>query len=100
MQWEFGPVKDVASRLLELPMTSNFEVEIIVNAGKSTKAVFESVHIDNEFYPANPTKTKMVLDEDITISISSDHLPHLRANLNSTLRLIQASHDSIESVTM
>ena len=28
----------------------------------------------------------------------SDQIPHLRANLNSTLRLIQASYDSINSV--
>ena len=40
----------------------------------------------------------MTLNEKIIISIESDHIPHLRANLNSTLRLIQASYDSIESV--
>ena len=34
----------------------------------------------------------------IIIQIDSDQIPHLRANLNSTLRLIQASYDSINSV--
>jgi len=40
----------------------------------------------------------MSLNDKITISVESNHIPHLRANLNSTLRLIQASYDSIESV--
>ena len=79
-------------------MTSSFEAEILLDAGEDTRAIFDSINIDNEFYPANPTKTRMKLGKQITITMHSDHLPHLRANLNSTLRLIQASHDSIESV--
>lgn len=79
-------------------MTSNFDAKITVNAKENTQAIFDSINIDNEFYPTNPTKTRMTLGKEITISIQSDHLPHMRANLNSTLRLIQASHDSIESV--
>ena len=81
-------------------MTSSFSAKIIVDAKEKTKAVFDSVNTDNEFYPENPTKTKMSLTEKIEISIESDHLPHFRANLNSTLRLIQASYDSIESVNV
>ena len=79
-------------------MTSNFNAKILVDAKEKTKSIFDSVNTDNEYYPENPTKTKMSLNEKIEISIDSDHLPHLRANLNSTLRLIQASYDSIESV--
>lgn len=79
-------------------MMSNFNAKITVDAKEKTKAIFDSINIDNAFYPENPTKTYMVLSEKITISIESDHIPHLRANLNSTLRLIQASYDSIESV--
>jgi len=79
-------------------MTSSFKAKIIVDAKEKTKAIFASVNTDNEYYPENPTKTKMSLNEKIEISINSEHLPHLRANLNSTLRLIQASYDSIESV--
>lgn len=79
-------------------MTSNFDATITVDGKENTKAIFDSVSIDNEFYPTNPTKTRMTMDKKITISIESDHLPHLRANINSTLRLIQASHESIESV--
>ena len=79
-------------------MMSNFNAKIIVDAKEKTKSIFDSVNTDNEYYPENPTKTKLSLNEKIEISIESDHLPHLRANLNSALRLIQASYDSIESV--
>lgn len=77
---------------------SSFEAVITIDAGPSTGAVFDSIKTDNEFYPENPAKTRMSLGDVITIRVESEHLPHLRANINSTLRLIQASHDSIESV--
>ena len=79
-------------------MTLNFSAEIIVDAKDKTKAIFDSVNTDNEFYPENPVKTQITFDEKITISVETEQLTHLRANLNSTLRLIQASYDSIESV--
>ncbi|RDJ31534.1 MAG: hypothetical protein DWQ18_01815 [Crenarchaeota archaeon] len=77
---------------------SNFNAKITVNAKEKTKAIFDAIDIDNKFYPENPTKTEMKLNKEISILIESDHLPHLRANLNSTLRLIQASYNTIESV--
>lgn len=77
---------------------SNFNAKITIDAKEKTKAIFDSISIDNDFYPENSTKTNISLNEKITISIESNHIPHLRANLNSTLRLIQASYDSIESV--
>ncbi len=79
-------------------MTLKFSAKITVDAKDNTKAIFDSVNTDNKFYPENPVKTEIKFDEKLTISVESDHLPHLRANLNSTLRLIQASNDSIESV--
>ena len=80
-------------------MTSKFNAKIIVESGQNTESIFDSINTDNEFYPENPTKTTMrFLDGKITIDITSDHLPHLRANLNSTLRLVQACDDTIESV--
>ena len=79
-------------------MTLNFSAKITVDAKDKTKAIFDSVNTDNEFYPENPVKTQIIFDEKIIISVETDQLTHLRANLNSTLRLIQASSDSIESV--
>jgi KEOPS complex subunit Pcc1 len=98
MQLAFGLVRNVVTKLLEPHMISSFSAKITVDAKEKTKAIFDSINTDNEFYPENPTKTHMSLNDKITISIESDHIPHLRANLNSTLRLIQASYDSIESV--
>ncbi|MCV0431256.1 KEOPS complex subunit Pcc1 [Nitrosopumilus sp.] len=79
-------------------MTLNFSAKIIVDAKDKTQAIYDSVNIDNEFYPENPVKTKIHFDEKIVILAEAEQLTHLRANLNSTLRLIQASFDSIESV--
>ena len=79
-------------------MTLNYSAKIILDAKENTKAIFDSVNTDNEFYPENPVKTEIKFDKKLTISVESDQITHLRANLNSTLRLIQASHDSIESV--
>ncbi|MBA0908568.1 MAG: CTAG/PCC1 family protein [Nitrosarchaeum sp.] len=79
-------------------MMSNFNAKITVDANEKTKAIFDSIKTDNDFYPDNPTKTNISLNKEIIISIDSVHLSQLRANLNSTLRLIQASYDSIESV--
>ncbi|NND87500.1 MAG: hypothetical protein HKM23_09330 [Nitrosopumilus sp.] len=79
-------------------MTLNFSAKITIDAKEKTKAIFDSVNTDNDFYPENPVKTKIHFTDKIVISVESEHLPHLRANLNSTLRLIQASYNSIESV--
>jgi|TARA_B100001013_G_scaffold333409_1_gene250337 KEOPS complex subunit Pcc1 len=79
-------------------MTLNFNSKIEFSAGQETKAIFDSVSVDNKFYPENPTKTKITFNKKILIHLQSEQIPHLRANLNSTLRLIQASYDSINSV--
>jgi KEOPS complex subunit Pcc1 len=77
---------------------SNYNVIIEISAGNRTKAIFHSIEIDNRFYEENPTKTNFSFDKKITIMIEAQEIPHLRANLNSTLRLVQASNDTIESV--
>ena len=79
-------------------MTLNYSAKVTVDAKDKTNAIYDSINTDNEFYPENPVKTKIKFDKKIVISVESDQLTHLRANLNSTLRLIQASYDSIESV--
>ena len=79
-------------------MTLNFSTEIEFSAGKQTKAIFDSVSTDNKFYPENPTKTKISYNKKIILEIDADQIPQLRANLNSTLRLIQAAYESINSV--
>ena len=79
-------------------MTSSFNAKIEIDAEEKTRAVFNSVNIDNKFYPENPTKTEMFCSDKITILIESNQLSQMRANLNSCIRLIQTGYDSIESV--
>ena len=81
-------------------MTLIFNTKIEIDAEEKTKAVFNSINIDNKFYPENPTKTDMFCNEKITILIESNQLADMRANINSCLRLIQASYDSIESLNI
>ena len=81
-------------------MTLVFNAKIEIDAEEKTKAVFDSIYTDNKFYPENPTKTEMFCNDKITILIETNQLSHLRANLNSSLRLIQASYDSIESLNI
>ena len=97
-QSESGDAKNAASRLPEPHTMSAFSAEISVNAKEKTRAIFDSLSADNKFYPENPTRTKISMKKNsLQILIDSDELPHLRANINSVLRLIQASHDSLES---
>ena len=78
---------------------SAFSAIISINAKEKTKAIFDSIKTDNKFYPENPTNTEITLKKNnLQISIESAELSHLRANINSVLRLVQASHDSLESV--
>ena len=79
-------------------MMSSFSAKIEIDAEEKTNAIFDSVSVDNKFYPENPTKTEMFCSDKITILIESNQLAQMRANLNSCIRLIQTSHDSIESV--
>jgi KEOPS complex subunit Pcc1 len=76
-------------------MTLSFSAKIIVDAKDKSKSIYDSINVDNEFYPENPVKTLIEFNENVVISVETGHLAHLRANLNSTLRLIQASYDSI-----
>ena len=81
-------------------MTLIFNAKIEIDAKEKSKAIFDSINTDNKFYPDNPTETKISFDKKVIVEIKSNHVPQLRANLNSTLRLIQASYDTIESVRL
>ena len=63
-------------------MTSSFNAKIEVDAKEKSKAIFDSINTDNEFYPENPAKTKMSFNNKITILIESNELTHMRANIN------------------
>lgn len=98
-------------------MTSRYSARIGVAAGARTPAVLAAVEADARFYsesgreaqvhvsaavdgdgsgaggadgarPAPPTAT-------VLIGIDAGELPHLRAGVSSTLRLVQAAYESI-----
>lgn len=78
---------------------SAFSAIISIKDKDKTQAIFDSLSADNRFYPENPTRTKISITKNtIHIEIVADELAHLRANLNSTLRLVQASSDSLQSL--
>jgi KEOPS complex subunit Pcc1 len=79
-------------------MMSNYNAKIEIYADEITKAIFDSIKIDNKYYDENPTKTNYFFDDKIMITVDAQEISHLRANLNSILRLVQASNDSIETV--
>ncbi|MDG7050145.1 MAG: hypothetical protein JRZ94_02970 [Nitrososphaerota archaeon] len=82
-------------------MTLTLSAVLSIKTKEKTKAIFDSLSADNRFYPENPTKTKISMKKNhIQIQIDADELAHLRANLNSTLRLVQASSDSLESLRL
>lgn len=81
-------------------MTLSFNAKIEIDAKEKTPALFHSINTDNKFYPENPTETKISFNKILIIDIKSNQIPQLRANLNSTLRLLQVSYDSIESVRL
>ena len=78
-------------------MMSNFDAKITIDAKDKTRAIYDSVNTDNEFYPENPVKTTIKIDKKITIAAESQQISHLRSSLNAILRLVQTSYDSIES---
>lgn len=82
-------------------MTLALSAILSIKTKEKTKAIFDSLSADNRFYPENPTKTKISMKKNyLHIQIDADELAHLRANLNSTLRLVQASSDSLESLRL
>lgn len=100
-QLEFGHAKSAATKLLEPHTMSTISAIISIKDKDKTRAIFDSLNADNQFYPENPTKTKISFAKNtITIEIKTDEIAHLRANLNSALRLVQASSDSLESLRL
>ncbi|MCY3853895.1 MAG: KEOPS complex subunit Pcc1 [Thaumarchaeota archaeon] len=80
-------------------MTLNFNVHVIYDALDKTKAIFDSISTDSKFYPEQETKTKITIGNHILLAnIDSSHIQHVRANLNTLLRLMQACFDSLESI--
>lgn len=78
-------------------MTSRFSAEITIDAGPHTEAIFRSIQVDNAYY-TGPDSVQVTLEGVIRVTVSADRMSHLRAGVNSVLRLAKAGGESLESV--
>lgn len=88
-------------------MTSRYSARIRVDAGDRAPAILAAVGADARFHPesgqeavrvsagAAPGGAPSGAAQSVGIDIGADQLPHLRAGVNSTLRLVQAAYESI-----
>ena len=88
-------------------MTSRYSASIRVAAGDRAPAVLAAVEADALFRPDRGQEAVRVsagegggggdaaAAQSVRIDVGAEQLPHLRAAVNSTLRLVQAAHESI-----
>lgn len=80
---------------------SAFSADILIDINGKPKAISDALKVDNKFYPESQTTTKIMLKKNrLHIMIESSDLPQMRANINSVLRLVQASYASIKSLEL
>ena len=78
-------------------MTSRFRARITVQADTRNDAIYGAVSADGLYYEG-PDRVRVSLEDGVRIDITADRISHLRAGVNSVLRLAQAADDSIRSV--
>ena len=78
-------------------MTSRFSARIAIDAGPRNGAIYGAVSADGRYYDG-PDRIRVSLNECVDIEVSADRVSHLRAGVNSVLRLAQAADGAIESV--
>ena len=77
-------------------MTSRFRADITIDAGPHTGAIFRSIQVDNAYY-TGPDSVQVTYDGVIRVAVSADRVSHLRAGVNSVLRLAKAGDESLQS---
>ncbi len=78
-------------------MTSRFSVTINMRSGDRTRALYDAIRIDNEYYTGPDTASMSCNDQAITVTVSAARLAHLRAGINSILRLAKAADAAMTS---
>lgn len=77
-------------------MTSRFRADITIDAGPHTEAIFRSIQVDNAYY-TGPDSVQVTLDGVvIRVAVSADRVSHLRAGVNSVLRLAKVGGESLQ----
>ncbi|MXY61096.1 MAG: hypothetical protein F4Y82_03140 [Cenarchaeum sp. SB0665_bin_23] len=77
-------------------MISNYRTDIIIDAGQYTKSIYSSILVDNEYYDG-PDGIDITYDGSIKVTVTAKRLAHMRAGINSILRLAKAAHDTLQS---
>lgn len=75
---------------------SHSSAKLTINAGELADSITASIADESS---TDERTSTLITCKDRVISIDFDHqkIPHLRANLNSILRLIQASHGALDA---
>ena len=89
-------------------MTSRYSASIGVAAGDRAGAVLAAVEADARFYPAGDGTATRASAKNVAgggaggtqagvvlVDIDAGQLPHLRAGINTALRLVQVAYESI-----
>ena len=85
-------------------MTSNYKTDIVIRAGRYTESIYKSILVDNQYY-TGPDSINVTYDNNddsgngsITITVTASRVAHMRAGINSILRLAQVSHDTLKTL--
>jgi KEOPS complex subunit Pcc1 len=102
--WEYGSVPSVIIQLLVAHTTLSqrkFNATIEIKAGNSADAIYSALKPDVKSSPQRQLDAHITLNNSaISIEVSSDDLSHLRASLNSYLRLTRAASDCIDAAAL
>ena len=87
-------------------MTSNYKTDIVIRAGSYTESIYKSILVDNQYYTGPPDSINITYDNNdddsgngsITITVTAGRVAHMRAGINSILRLAQVSHDTLKTL--
>lgn len=78
-----------------------FSATIEIRAGDSADAIYSALKPDVKSSPERQVSTDIRLnDDEISIDISSNDLSHLRAGLNSYLRLARAASSCLDATAL
>ena len=85
-------------------MTSKYKTDIVIRAGSYTESIYKSILVDNQYY-TGPDSINIAYDNgvdsgygSITITVTAGRVAHMRAGINSILRLAQVSHDTLKTL--
>jgi len=102
--WEYGSVPNAIIQLLvahTILSQRRFNATIAISAGSSADAIYSALKPDVKSSPRRQLSASIRLDDGtISIEVSSDDLSHLRASLNSYLRLARAASTCIDAAAL